>query len=274
MRDNFLSQKRNRYLRKVKPLTLIIGMYYANQEGAVIVSDSRLVKGPDYTTDQKLFEITRDAAFSSSGLSGVCFELLENVRERMMTNVGCDVVVLKRVMEEEALKLCYQYKVSERPTFEKDETLFDGILGGFHNGKPRLYHLAEPGYMEPMIRSDSVGDGSRHATQIIETLHEPSISKERAIEIAVHAIIQTSRLDTVVDANPQIAVFEKGKCTILNYSENGDFLFNKPEILAIKNKINGIAEKQSKVFNLMLDGSEELKKKFTSLLDEYEHTKK
>lgn len=274
MRDNILYQKhRNRYLRKVKPLTLIIGMYYANQKGAVIVSDSRLVKGPDYTTDQKLFKITKDAAFSTSGLSGIGFELLENVKERM-TNDGCDVIALKKVMEEEALKLCYRYKASDMPAFGKDETLFDGILGGFHNGEPRLYHLAEPGYMEPMMRSDSVGDGSRHATQIIETLHEPSISKERAIEIAVHAIIQTSRLDTVVDANPQIAVFEKRECTILNYSENGTFLFNKPEILAIKNKINGIAEKQSKVFNLMLDGSEELKKKFVSLLDEYERIKK
>jgi len=264
---------RYRYLRKVKHVTLIIGMYYAKGEGAVIVCDSRLVRGPDYTTEQKLFHITKDSAISSSGLSGTTLELLENVKEKINTDI-CDIKILKKIIQDEALKIVYQYKLSDMPTFSKDETLFDGIVGGFEKERPRLYHLGEPGYMEPMNRSYSVGDGSRHATSIIETLYRPAISKDRAIEIAVHSIIQTSKLDTVVDANPQIAIFEKGRCEILNYSEEGDFLFDKPEILEIKNKINGIAEKQSKVFDFMLDGSEEVKKQLIDLLSEYDRTKK
>lgn len=273
-RLKYISGCFHRYLKaKVKPVTLIIGMYYAKGDGAVVISDSRIVKGPDYTTEQKLFEITKDSTFSSSGLSGIAFELLENVKERANSD-GCDITELKRIIEEEALKICYRYKGSDTPTFTKDETLFDGIVGGFHKGKPRLYHLAEPGYMEPLNRSISVGDGSRHATQIIEALWKANISKDRAIEIAVHSIIQTSRLDTVVDANPQIAILENGKCEILNYSNDGEFLFNKPEIMKIKDKINGIAEKQSKIFDLMLDGSEEMKKRLVDLLDEYDQTKK
>jgi 20S proteasome alpha/beta subunit len=279
-RDNHLYPKpNNRYLSRVNQVTLIIGMYYAQGNGAVIVSDSRMVRGPDYTTERKLFEITSDSALATSGLSGVSFELLENVRLKAKTST-CDIITLKRIIENEALELCYRYKLSETPTFRREEILFDGIVGGFHEAKPRLYHLAEPGYMEILNHSHSVGDGSRHATQIIETLFRPDISKDRAIEIAVHALIQTSRLDTVVDSNPQIAVFEEEKCEILNYSECDDngvnkaFLFDKPEISAIKNKINGIAEKQTKIFDLMLDGSDDLKKRLIDLLGEYDRTRK
>ncbi len=254
-------------------MTLIIGMYYTKGEGAIIVSDSIVVRETDFTTEQKLFKITKDSAIASAGLSGTYLELLENVKERLNTD-AIDIKGLKRMMEDEALKIFYRYRRSDTPTFQEDEeTLFDGIVGGFYNGTPRLYYLSEPGYMEPMNRPYSTGDGSRHATQIIETLCKPDISKERAIEIAVHSIIQTSKLDTVVDTNPQIAIFEKEKCMILNYSKDGEFLFNKPEILEIKEKINGIAEKQSKIFDLMLDGSEEIKNQLIDLLNKYDKTK-
>jgi hypothetical protein len=47
-----------KYTQKVKPMpTLIVGMYYNNMNGALLVSDSRFLRGSDYTIDQKIFEV-------------------------------------------------------------------------------------------------------------------------------------------------------------------------------------------------------------------------
>jgi len=96
------------------------------------------------------------------------------------------------------------------------------------------------------------------------------INKERALQIGIHALIQTASIDAVVDANPQVAIIENGNCKIINYNnDNTRFSIEHPELIEIKRKINGIADKQTKVFELMLNGSEELKQKFINLLEEY-----
>ena len=93
------------------------------------------------------------------------------------------------------------------------------------------------------------------------------------MEIGVHAIIQTSRVDSVVDDNPQIAMIEGNACEILNVND-GELDLQNPQISDLKMKINGIAEKQATVFNLMLDGPEEVKRKLDEVLEEYRSNRK
>lgn len=270
------TKPKHRYL-KVKPMpTLIIGMYYCNCNGAIIISDSRMMFGPDYSTEQKVFEIIEGVFFSTSGLAGVRDDLISIVQAKANENNITDLEGLRRLFESEVKDLYYWYQSppSGRASFPTDETLVDGILGGLIAQKPKLYNVHQNGYAEPIREGfRSVGDGSRHAHNIIKSLYKPSITRERAMEIGIHAIILTSKVDSVVDDNPQIAIIERDSLRLLNMNDNGEFSVENEEIARLKQKINGIEEKRSTVFELLLDGSEEIKKKFSDVIEEYTKNK-
>jgi 20S proteasome alpha/beta subunit len=262
---------------KVKPMpTLIIGMYYCNCDGAIIISDSRMMFGPDFSTEQKVFKIIEGVFFSTSGLAGVRDDLISIVQGKANENNIRDLEGLRRLFESEVKDLYYWYQSppSGRASFPADETLVDGILGGLFANKPKLYHVHQTGYAEPIREGfRSVGDGYRHAHNIIKSLYKPNITRERAMEIGIHAIIQTSKVDSVVDGYPQIAIIERDNLRLLNMNDNGEFSVENQEIARLKQKINGIEEKRSTVFELLLDGAEEIKKKFSDVIEEYRKSK-
>ena len=251
--------------------TLIIGMYYNNGDGALIISDSRIMFGPDYSTERKIFEILPNIFFSTAGLTGIRDDLIDKIRNRSRERNVRDLSSIRRIFESESRELLYWYQRSgSMPTFGSDETLISGIVGGLIDGQPKLFAVHQFGYVEPIGEGfRCLGDGSRHAHNIVRTLYKPDISKERAMEIGIHAIIQTSKIDSVVDDNPQIAIFERDNCKLLNTNDNGEFRLNHAEIDRLRRKINGIEEKQCMVFELLLDGPEETKKKLLEVIDEY-----
>lgn len=247
-------------------MTLVIGMHY--DKGAIIVSDSRIMEGADYRTEQKLFYVTDNIVLSSSGLSDISRQLIDCLQNTPnISNMGFRD--LRRLIETQQKKLWYWYKGSNRPTFGEDQTLLQAIIGSNTDGKSKLLILHENGYTEEIKSFRAIGDGSRHANNILRNLHRINVSKDRALQIGIHTIIQTASIDAVVDENPQIAIIENGNCKIINYNDDKtQFLIEAPELLDIKKKINGIADKQTTVFELMLDDSEE-KQEFLALLDKY-----
>lgn len=260
------NKKRNSYRNELKPMTLVIGMHYNN--GVVILSDSRIMRGPDYRTEQKMFPIGDKIIISSSGLSDGLRQLIDSIQK--VSSVGADFISVRRTFENSQRGLYYWYKGGVNPILEEDVPMLQAIVGTNIGDKPNLFILHERGFSEEINNCRAVGDGSRHAQNILKTLYRENISKDRAIQIGVHTIIQTASIDAVVDSSPQIAVIEKDKCVILNYDDKDSFCFNKPEIMGIKSKINGIVNKQSKIFELMLDGKDETKEKFIKLLEDYD----
>ena len=261
--------------------TLIIGMYYNRGRGAVIISDSRLQIGTDYYTVRKIFEITEGLIFSASGYSGIADELIETVQNRIRTlqavrteTEALSLYDIVRLAGDTESEIFYRYKMGERPIFRSDDTILEAIIGYVLEKTPRLYLLHESGFPErirdPPFRA--IGDGSRHANSILKRLYNPRLSKERAIEIGVHAIIQTSKIDAVVDDNPQVATIEEDGCTLWNIEQNGDFNASNEQIVNIKEKINGVGEKQDILFNLLLDGPDELATSFNKLVEEYQRS--
>jgi 20S proteasome alpha/beta subunit len=226
--------------------------------------------GPDYSTEQKIFEIIDGVFFSASGLAGIRDDLINIVQEKLKESNIRSLEEIRRLFESEVKNLWYWYQSPGKPSFEPDEVLMNGILGGLVGEKPRLYHVHQNGYAE-LIREGfrCIGDGSRHAHNIIKTLYKPSISRERAMEIGIHAILLTSKVDSVVDDNPQIAIIERGNSKLLNIDNDGKFKIFDSKIAKIKERINGIEEKRSIVFELLLDGSEDIKRKFLEVIEEY-----
>jgi 20S proteasome alpha/beta subunit len=260
-------------------VTCIIGMFYDSGKGAVVIADSRTMIGGDYSHDRKLFEVDEGIVFAASGLSGIAGKLLANVadsRQRSRQFLPSECI---NVFEDEMAELYNRYKMTKPFRFGADETLLTGIIGFLEDEKPKLpklYCLYENGYAEAVRNFHSVGHGARHASNILRTLYTPSLSKERAIEIGVHALIEVSKIDAMVDGSPQIAILADGVSesglTILNC--NGDsFSFECPEIEKVKKKVEGIEQKRTQVFHLLIDGKEEVKKKLDEALNEYEDAK-
>lgn len=105
----------------------------------------------------------------------------------------------------------------------------------------------------------------------------PAINRDRAIEIGVRALVQVSKVDAMVDSFPQIAVLEPRESgpsvIILNKSEAG-FQFECEAIESVKSKLTGIEEKRTQVFHLLLDGSNETKRKLDEAIQDYQNARK
>lgn len=148
-------------------LTLVIGMHY--DKGAIIVSDSRIMEGTDYKSEQKLFYITDKIVLSSSGLSDISKQLIDSLQNiPNISNMG--FWNLRRAIEDQQKELWYWYKGSNRPIFSENQALLQAIIGCNIDGKAKLLNLNENGYTEEITTFKAIGDGSRHANNILKNL--------------------------------------------------------------------------------------------------------
>src|SRR5260370_35883101 len=106
-------------------------------------------------------------------------------------------------------ELYNRYKMTRQYRFGSDETLLTAFIGFIDQDAPQLHCLYENGYAEIIREFHAIGHGAWHALNILRTLYAPSISRDRAIEIAVHPLIQVAKLYAMVDDSPQIALLEK-----------------------------------------------------------------
>ncbi len=257
-------------------MTCIIGMYYNSGKGALLIADSRTMIGGDCSHSQKIFELEPDTGivFSASGLTGIAEKLVPNVRatrSKARQTLSAEIV---NVFEDEMAELHNRYKMTRPYRFGSDQTLLEGIIGFMDQDTPKLHCLYENGYAEIIRDFHAIGHGARHARNILRTLYAPSLSQARGIEIGVHALVEVSKIDAMVDDSPQIAVLEKNITAsglkILNCRADGTFDFECAEIRKTIDKITGIEEKRTKAFHLLLDGSEEIRHKFDEALKEYQ----
>ncbi len=258
-------------------MTCIIGMYYNSSQGAIVIADSRTMVGGDFLRSKKLFELEEGIVFAASGLSGIAEKLVPNVedaRKRLRRSLPSEIV---DIFEDEMAELYNRYKMTKPYRFSNDDNLLNGIIGFLDDDKPQLHCLFENGYAESLHDYHAIGHGARHASNILRTLYNPTLSKDRAIEIGVHALVEVSKIDAMVDSCPQIAILESAASaqglTILNSTGQG-FEYNLPTVSTILKKLEGIEEKRSQALHLLLDGSEEVKRKFDEALKQYESSKK
>lgn len=259
--------------------TCIIGMYYNNGKGAVVISDSRIMIGSDYSHTQKLFDVGREGTvFAAAGFTGIAEKLIPNVANRIARTRQISPNEIVNLFEDEMAELHNRYKMTRPYRFGTEEELLCGIIGFLDDATPRLHCLYENGYAEAIREFHSVGHGDRHARNILRTLYTPSLSKDRALQIGVHALMEVAKIDAMVDDVPQVAVIEDGisksGVRILNCCPDDEFRFECPEVEQIKKKLEGIEGKRTQVFHLLLDGTEDAKRKLDEVLKEYDEAKR
>ena len=255
--------------KRGKPMTCIIGMYCDKGENAIIISDSREMQGNDFIRKRKIYKIMENVVYAGSGYTGMSIELRNNVENRMNTEGITDNSIIIKIIGEEMWKLWTYYKHPDAPRFSQDDVLIDAILGSYIHGKTKLYCLHENGWAEPTEEKfRATGDGWRFANQILNSLYKEDLTIMQAIQLGIHCMVQISRLDSVVDDNPQVAILENNEINIMNI-RNGEFIMEHPELMEMKNKINGIEEYRTKVFRLMMSNDDTLKTEFKGIIEKY-----
>jgi len=245
-------------IREDKVVTIIVGMYYNCKQGAIVVADSRAMRGGDYSQDQKLFKVSDDVLFASSGLSGMVEKLLPSVEKTRLSTRRFLTSEILEIFEDEMAKLNERYKYTRPYRFSTNETLLRAIIGLIDENKPKLYTLYDNGYGEIIRDYHAVGHGARHAQNILRTLYKPDVTKDRAIEIAVHVLSEVAEVDAMVDAYPQVGILEldgdKATVTVLNEDEGGEFNILASYAEPIKGRVKGIEQKRAEIFHAVLDG--------------------
>jgi 20S proteasome alpha/beta subunit len=247
-------------------MTLLIGMYYNNKKGALIASDSRLSKDKYFSVSRKIFDI-ENIVIAVSGYAWIGDEFLEELRLSITGDE--DIKQLKKIILDSQVEVFNSYK--EAMELDKDDDKEDGKLGGifgFYSDKPEIFEIGE-GFFEGIDNFCVGGSGDENSLGFIKRGYKPDISKEQAINLAVYAIFKTSEVNRDIDDKPQIAFIENEGYKILNYDKEGKFIFDKPEILHIKEKIKKIDKYYDKAFDILSGGDSKAKKGLTKLLDEY-----
>lgn len=241
-------------------MTCIIGMVYDQGRGALIISDSRIMRGGDYATEQKVF-VMDNVAFASSGYSGMAEKLRDNFEAARRTSRQILPKESVAILEDEMAKLYERYKTTRPYRFSSDDTLLTGMLGFVEDETPKLYCLHENGYAEGVHSFLAIGHGARHALNVIKALYDSKIKQQRALEVAIHALVQVSEVDAMVDRWPQVAILEKGKgedgIEFLN-GAGTDFAIDCPAIAKITRRLVGLEERRTKLFHELLDGQVEI----------------
>ena len=180
-------------------------------------------------------------------------------RNRMNTRRFLTSEILD-IFEDEMAELNERYKMTRPYRFSSDETLLQAMVG-LHDDKhrPQLYSLYESGYAEIIHDHHAIGHGARHAKNILRTLFKRDISKERALEIGVHILLEVAEVDAMVDAFPQIAILDmdqkgKSRISILNEDKKGKFQIASEVMKPIKEKVQGVEQKRAAIFHAFMDG--------------------
>lgn len=241
-------------------MTLLVGMYYDDKKGAVIATDSRIIKNPEYRLGRKINQ-AENFIIADSGLSWVGSELFEKVR--LIMEMQKDIPT-KEIIDQIQNEIYKKYGTGEEPRLMEEE-LSQGIFIVYLN-QPELFRFYER-VIEPIDDFIAVGQEDDSVEGFLQKFYKNNITKEKAIKLAVYSIAEVSKYNINVDNNPQIALMDYNGCRILNWDKNRNIDFQKPEILRIKKKVNEIDKFQKKSFEILLGEDQEKKDKLIRLLN-------
>jgi len=238
-------------------MTVIIGMYYDDKNGALIASDSRRNWGSYYDLVKKVDEVER-VIIATSGTICVSNELKENLKKDLKTTKRTKDI--KKIVKKNLKKL----------VGSKNEMDLEGIFG-FYENRPEIFCFYEDGDIELIDDFDTKGCGWTEVHKILKNNYRSNISKKEGIELAIYSILESSKDNKEVDDNPQICLIENKKYKIINYDRNGNFNFYKSKILKVKNRIIRISEQYQTAFDILWRGDKKTKNKLIKILNDYKN---
>jgi 20S proteasome alpha/beta subunit len=194
-------------------MTLITALKYKG--GTVLASDSRVMIG-ELKRDcaLKLEPLTKDIGIAAAGLLGVTNDILEKAKAYCSSTSPISFENFVTYLSDTVLDW-------HKRNAEKLEEEEEGYYYVFIAVSPeRIRKVLEKGYSEEVYDYDCDGTGKPYAEYILGNLYRKNLDEEEAKELAVHAILETSKMDPNVGEDIELLVFPKGKlCKVVGKQE-------------------------------------------------------
>lgn len=227
-------------------MTLIVALKYNN--GVVLASDSRVMYGP-IKRDQarKLEPLTENIGAAAAGLLGAIDDVLKAVKEFCNSRpVSFDDVV------------SYLSNINCEWHKRNVEKLGEGEGGPvFIAVSPkRIRKIFEKGYSEEAYDYACEGSGRAYGEYILKNFYEEGLEEEEAKELAVHTILETSKMDPSVGEDILMLVFpKKGKCKPID----------KEDVESIKERLIPLSRRSSETQTKIAEGIVEVREEINNL---------
>jgi len=226
-------------------MTLIVALTYKN--GVVLASDSRVMYGP-IKRDQarKLEPLTENIGAAAAGLLGAIDDVLKAVKALCNSRT----VAFDDMVSYLSDVNCEWYKRNVEKLGEEER---QGIPVFIAVSPERIRRIFGRGYSEEAYDYACEGSGRAYAEYILANLYERGLQEEEAKELAVHTILETSKIDPSVGEDILMLVFPKeGKCKPIDKEKVENI---KERLIPLSRKFS---ETQTKTVESIIETREEI----------------
>jgi len=229
-------------------MTLIVALKYKN--GVVLASDSRVMYGP-IKRDQarKLEPLTKNIGTAAAGLLGAIDDVVKSVKEFCNSGpVSFDNVVSYL---SDVSYGWYEENFKKLPEEERE-----GIPVFIVASPERIRRIFEKGYSEEAHDYACEGSGRAYGEYILRNSYREGLEEEEAKVLAVHTILETSKMDPNVGEDISVLTFRKEKeCKAVN----------KEEIESIKERLTPLSRRFSEIQTTIVESIVERREEINNL---------
>jgi len=192
-------------------MTLIIAVKCT--DGVVIASDGRVVRGDEYRTEEKIFQIGERLIVGAAGRTGVIKRII-----RALRGVATDLKSEESIRKiETTLASIYQYHKQTygenyRSKEEFDRDFYGSLLAV---DSENIYRFFFDGYPEPCGDYEAIGSASDYVRTLLETFYEKGMDTTVASELAIYCILQAMKVSRDIGEPIQVGVVKRDGQTII-----------------------------------------------------------
>ncbi len=222
-------------------MTLILALRY--KDGVVLATDSRVMIG-ELKRDRaiKLEPLTSTIGIASAGLLGATNDILRKVKEFCNSSPLLTFDSVVACLSDIALEW---HKKNCEKLGEED---LDDYLAFIAASAERIRKVLPKGYSEEVGDYDCDGTGKPYAEYILGNFYEENLNEEEAKELAVYAIVETSKMDPNVGEDIELFVFPSGEASRTTSREETEDIKLRLAPLS-----RTVAEKQIKTVEKIVD---------------------
>lgn len=208
--DRLLDRLRDNHAPKRASGTLIMGI--TCQDGVVIASDRKLIRGGETVFSDKIFQLplggpSAPVLFAAEGLTGIRDDFFLLLTEQINRRRGVDSLYEVKVIVEDIIATLTDRYAARVRDLSPIGVLMAG-LEAISSGKAHLYYIHPEGYGEPVgFRCSGHGGPYAYALAkfLCESAEAPSLRVADAAKRAAFIIAWVAdKLDSTVGGDPQV----------------------------------------------------------------------
>lgn len=185
-------------------MTLIVAFKYT--QGSVLASDTRVMVGDDIKEDRAcgLELVADDIGIAPAGLIGACNDIIRRVKELCKSSSPPSFDSVASCLSDATLEW---YKRNSEKLGEDEEDTYSFIMAS----PERIRRVDDRGYSEEVHAYDCDGTGMKYGYYILSNFFRNDLNEGEAKELAVYAILETSKIDPKVGEDIHMFVFRMGE---------------------------------------------------------------